>query len=127
MSQIGEKSQNCEKSPNKKFTQNDLFIPRQKQASTDDAWRLTLDLLMSLPVSLDSDLLTVFLDGGRWTELILGSVWLDDDVLFTYEHTVNKQKVFEYSCAKSTVHIVPSFTTTLDKPTLSYKERSNTE
>lgn len=83
-----------------------FFIPWQKRASIDDVWRLTLDLLMSLPVSLDSDLLTVFLDGGRWTELILGSVWMDDDddVLFTYEHTVKKQKVFEYSCANSTVH-----------------------
>jgi len=51
-----------------------FFIPRQKQAFIDDVWRLTLDLPTSFPVSLDSDLLTVFLDGGRWTELILGSV-----------------------------------------------------
>ncbi len=46
---------------------------------------------MSLPVSLDSVILTVFLDGGRCMELILGSVCLDDDVLSQMNtHMVNK-------------------------------------
>ncbi len=63
---------------------------------------------MSLPVSLDSVLLTVFLDGGRWMELILGSVCLDDDVLSQINiHMVNKTSlywVFQCSCDTSTVH-----------------------
>ncbi len=50
---------------------------------------------MSLPVSLDSVLLTVFLDGGRWMELILGSVCLDDDVLSQINiHMVNKTSLY---------------------------------
>lgn len=93
-----------------------------------DVWRLTLDLLMSLAVSFDSDLLTVFLDGGRWMELILGSVWQDDDVLSQMNtQRINRNDPETLNVLVVKVLNIPSFTTALYKPTLSYKEKSNTK